>query len=260
MSAENLRVDVWNGSTWLNLFTDLVSGWNNVSVSSYLTSQTFTIRFKGGTETNDVSQESWNIDVALLHCWYNEYATEVEFVGSGDASNWSQLNWTVNSAWTSGSVNVTLQLYNYALGNYPTSGSGYITYTSNSTSNTDENKIQAINFNPTDFRNATGYWKIKAKGIKAVDVPFNFEADLIELKTDGEGGTIFTFKNEGSLTLHLVSLWLINSTLHQKYDINLFINSGETATNTYSNVILPDGSYKVKIVTERGNIASYPNG
>ena len=259
MGAENLRVDVRNGSQWQNLFTDLVSGWNNVSVSSYLTNSTFTIRFKGGTETNDASQDSWNLDVALLHAWYNEYTSEVEFVGSGDTDNWSQLNWTVNSAWTSGSVNVTLQLYNYALGNYPTSGSGYITYTSNSTSNNDENKVQAINLNPTDFRNATGYWKIKAKGIRADDVPFNFKADLIELKTDGEGGTIFTFKNEGALTAHLVSLWVINSTLHQRYDLNLFVNSGETATNTYSNVILPNGPYEVKIITERGNIASYPN-
>jgi hypothetical protein len=169
------------------------------------------------------------------------------------------LNWTVNSAWTSGSVNVTLQLYNYTFGNYPTSGSGYIAYTSNSTPNTDENKTQTINVNPTDFRNATGYWKIKAKGIKADAVPFNFKADLIELKTDGDGGTIFNFKNEGALTAHLVSLWVINSTLHQRYDVDLFINSGETATNTYSNVILPNCPYEVKIITERGNIASYPN-
>ena len=34
MDAENINVDAWNGTSWENLFTDLNSGWNNVSVSS----------------------------------------------------------------------------------------------------------------------------------------------------------------------------------------------------------------------------------
>ncbi len=66
MSAEDIRVDVRNGSTWINLFTDLVSGWNNISVSQYVNSPTFTIRFKDGTQTSDPVQDSWQIDAALL--------------------------------------------------------------------------------------------------------------------------------------------------------------------------------------------------
>jgi hypothetical protein len=255
MGSEDLRVDFWNSTAWQNLLTDLTSGWNNVSVSSYLTSQNFTIRFKGGTETNDTVQDSWIIDVALLHAWSNEYIAEVEFIGSSNTENWNLLNWTVNSAWTTSSVNVTLQLYNYTLRDYPTSGNGYIAYTSDSTPNTDENKSQTINVNPTDFRNSTGYWKVKAKGVKAGVTQFDSKADLIELKTDKDGGTFFTFKNEGSLTLHLVSLWINNSTHHQRYDINIFINSGDTAAHTYTNVILPDKPYNVKVITERGNTA-----
>ncbi|MDH5378099.1 MAG: hypothetical protein OEX00_07250, partial [Gammaproteobacteria bacterium] len=69
MGSEDVQVDVWNGSTWHNLFTDLSSGWNNVSVTDYLVSSTFTIRFKGGTETGDTSQDSWEIDCTLLHTW-----------------------------------------------------------------------------------------------------------------------------------------------------------------------------------------------
>lgn len=69
---EDIRVDVWNGISWQNLFTDLTNGWNNVSVSSYLNSSTFTIRFKGGSETGDTSQDSWNIDTTLLHVWTND--------------------------------------------------------------------------------------------------------------------------------------------------------------------------------------------
>jgi hypothetical protein len=68
-------------------------------------------------------------------------------------------------------------------------------------------------------------------------------------------GTRFTFKNEGALTSHLVSLWIINSTNHQRYDINVFVNSAETTTYPRADISLPDDQYTVKVVTERGNIA-----
>jgi hypothetical protein len=68
-SGETLRVDVWTGASWQNVFTNLGSGWNNFTVSAYLTSSTFTIRFKGSTETADTIQDSWDIDATLLHVW-----------------------------------------------------------------------------------------------------------------------------------------------------------------------------------------------
>lgn len=67
--TENIRVDVWHSSAWNNVFTDLSVGWNNVTVASYLDSSTFTIRFKGGTETSDTTQDTWKIDTTLLHVW-----------------------------------------------------------------------------------------------------------------------------------------------------------------------------------------------
>jgi len=69
MGAEDIRVDVWYNSAWQNVFTDLSNGWNNVSVTSYLTASTFTIRFKGGTESGDTAQHTWQIDAVLLHEW-----------------------------------------------------------------------------------------------------------------------------------------------------------------------------------------------
>jgi len=68
-SPENIRVDVWDGATWQNMFTDLTNGWNNVTVSSYLIASTFTIRFKGTSETDDLTQDLWYIDATLLHVW-----------------------------------------------------------------------------------------------------------------------------------------------------------------------------------------------
>ncbi len=46
LGSESLRVDVYSGGGWVNLISALAANqWNNVSVSSYLTSGTFTIRF-----------------------------------------------------------------------------------------------------------------------------------------------------------------------------------------------------------------------
>jgi hypothetical protein len=97
MVAEDIRVDVWNGSSWTNLFTDLSTGWNNVTVSSYLTSSTFTIRFKGSNETGDTTPESWKIDATLLKSGANTY----DYI----------LSTTSQKAYDQ---NITLTLYNYS--------------------------------------------------------------------------------------------------------------------------------------------------
>ncbi len=68
LGSEDLMVDVWTGSGWdtLTSLTGLVNGWKNVSVSSYLTSATLTIRFRGSNEGSDSVQDSWEIDSVLL--------------------------------------------------------------------------------------------------------------------------------------------------------------------------------------------------
>lgn len=260
MGSESLRVDVWNGSAWNNLFANLSSGWNSASISPYLVTSTFTLRFKGANETSDTIQDSWNVDVALLHVWYNENTAEIEFTGTSDTANWSQLNWFMESAWTEGSVNVTLQLYNYTSGTYQTSGIGHIAYISSSIPNTDENRNQTTTGNSENFRNATGYWKMKIKGIKETDEQFDLKLDWIEYRVVENPQTRFTFKNKGSLTTHIVSLWVINSTAHKRYNANLFINSGETLAYDSVNIVLPEGQCIMKVATERGNVAvfAYP--
>nr|KXH74456.1 MAG: hypothetical protein AM325_16600 [Candidatus Thorarchaeota archaeon SMTZ1-45] len=74
LDAEDIKVDVWNGTGWENLFADLdPNTWNNVSVSTWLDSVTLTLRFKGGSETSDSSQSLWEIDSTLLHTWTPVY-------------------------------------------------------------------------------------------------------------------------------------------------------------------------------------------
>lgn len=90
LGAENLRVDVWNGSTWITVISALLPNvWNNVSVTSYLTSATFTTRYKGGNETNDTVQDSWQIDAALLHVWTESTYDYVLQVVNQVADNWT---------------------------------------------------------------------------------------------------------------------------------------------------------------------------
>ena len=64
-------------------------------------------------------------------------------------------------------------------------------------------------------------------------------------------------RNEGSLTVHLVSVWVINSTFHKRYDVNFFINSGDISSLSVSSNTIPNNYYMVKVITERGNIAVY---
>jgi len=187
LAAENLRVDYWTGSSWTNLFTNLTQNtWNNISVP--LTSTTFTIRFNGGTETGDITQDSWQIDAVLLHIWADQYTVEVEFIGSSNTADWRQLVWKADSAWTLGSVDVTLQLYNYTLGGYPTNGNGYISYTSSSTPNTDEEGSKTVSTNSTNFRDGSGNWKMKVTGTKYTTTQFDWKGDLVELEVTQPSG------------------------------------------------------------------------
>jgi len=66
----------------------------------------------------------------------------------------------------------------------------------------------------------------------------------------------FTFQNKGAVTLQLVSLWIDNSTIHQRYDLNLFINSGDTLFYARNDINLPTKAL-IKVVTARGNVAVY---
>jgi hypothetical protein len=253
--TETIRVDVWTGSVWQNVLTNLANGWNNVSVTSYLTSQTFTIRFKGGSETGDTIQDRWYIDAVVLHVWTDEYTSEVELTGVSNTESWTQLNWTSNTAWTVASVSVTIQLYNFTSGAYQTNGFGNIAYTSSGTPNTDENSAQSTSVRTTDFRNSTGGWKMKIKGFKTGATQFDLKADFIQFSEEKKGGALITLENGGSITSHVVSIWINNSTNHQRFEVDTFVNSGETVSQTYPSINLPDGAYTVKAATERGNMA-----
>jgi len=65
VGSTGLSVDAWYNNAWQPLLSGLVSGWNNMSINSYLASgsTTFTIKF---TRTGDNSQNSWQVGAALI--------------------------------------------------------------------------------------------------------------------------------------------------------------------------------------------------
>jgi hypothetical protein len=73
-------------------------------------------------------------------------------------------------------------------------------------------------------------------------------------------GTNLILKNSSPLSLHIVAIWIANSTIHERYSTDLFINSGETAAYIREDMILPQDIFVAKAVTERGNAAVFSNG
>ncbi|MFH2110023.1 MAG: hypothetical protein ABIJ47_02060 [Candidatus Bathyarchaeota archaeon] len=180
MGAEDILVDVWYGDAWNNVLSDLSPGWNNVSITSYLDSSSLTIRLRGGSEASDAIRDAWLIDASLIHVWGPEYTAEVELLGTSNLYEWSQVEWTTDSAWTNESVRVELQLYDYNSSSYPTAGDGYTSYTVE-TADLDETKNQVITSSPENFRNATGWWKMKFTG--KMYTQFDLNLDYLALNT-----------------------------------------------------------------------------
>ena len=180
MGTENILVDVWYNDMWNNVFADLSPGLNNISVTQYIDSSTFTIRVRDGTPTSDAVFDMWEIDFSLLNVWVPTYTAEVEFEGTSNLYEWPQVEWTVDSAWTNASIRVEIQLYNYSGGAYPASGNGFSNYTSGP-AGIDETYSQVITDSPMGFRNATSGWKLKVRGEHTSQ--FDLNVDYIALNT-----------------------------------------------------------------------------
>jgi hypothetical protein len=216
----------------------------------------------------------------------SEYTSEVELSGSSNTeSGWIQLVWTVDSAWTTGTVTVTLQLYNYTLGAYPTSGNGFISYASSATANTDETKTQTITTNPINFRDVSGNWKVKVKGVKTTTAQFDFKADWIEFKTtyynEYTTSTEFTFSNMKTkiptqLNFTVVSEYNtanVSVTIQVwNYSSSVYVNSGEgyiaymssgsnetklLCINTNPQFYTSNGNAKIKVTGVKSTTSQY---
>src|SRR4030066_418554 len=143
----------------------------------------FHVRFDC-TPISGTGENVWVDDVLIKkQVGSEEYTAEVEFIGSSNLENWSRLLWQIYGAWDVGQVAVTIQFFNFTLGDFTPNGNGYTSYISSTTPNVDELKSQSIDLNQNDFKNSTGYWRVKIKGAKATSIQFLMKIDWIDSET-----------------------------------------------------------------------------
>jgi hypothetical protein len=161
---------------------------------------------------------------------------QIRYKSSDTGEKWylNAYNWTASTYSDSG--------FNFTTGHTPTTEWGY--YAVNLTDQW-SSYVQA---------NGTVYVKVVDEGADGNQTTIDIDFFAIRVVIDGAR---FAFENKESSTCHLVSLWVNNSTHHQRFDIDIFINSGDTTSYIRSDISLPSKPYTVKVVTERGNIAIY---
>jgi hypothetical protein len=133
--------------------------------------------------------------------------------------------------------------FNYTLGDLPTTTWEY--YSVNLTNQW------------SGYVSGNGTVNIKVSDYGIDQSKTTIDIDFLAVRADITG-TVFVFQNSGSVTAHLVSLWIDNSTLHQRYDLNLYVNSGDIVSYVKFDLNLPEKPFIIKIVTERGNTAVFP--
>jgi len=147
-----------------------------------------------------------------------------------------------------------LKAYNWSSGTYTDNGfnntSGHIP--------TSDWNYYAVNFTDkwSDYMREDGKFFIKLQDEGPDSHRTTIDIDFFAVRVV-ISGVAFSFKNQGALTVHIVSLWIIDVNTHNRYDADFYIGAGENATYVLGGVELPNGQYIVKAVTERGNIAVY---
>jgi hypothetical protein len=154
------------------------------------------------------SGDHTRIDNMMLPC---EFTGEVILSGTSNTNDWDQLIWSIDSCWTASNISVTMQLYNFTAGAYATAGNGFIAYTSSSLPSIDETKSQTVTIRLNNFRDSSGNWKIKIKGIQSLvraQSPFDLNVDWIEFGTYvfGREGWFGFQDHSGSETIQSVNI------------------------------------------------------
>jgi hypothetical protein len=141
----------------------------------------------------------------------SEFTAGLELTGSSNMEDWQGLFWTLDNSFTAGIVNVTSQLYDFSVGQYPTSGDGYMSYVSSATPNTDKRQSQSVFTSPTRFRDASSEWKLRIAAVKKADSPFDLKIDMAELTTNMQNSNRLDATGEFLLDLSTFPLTSVQS-------------------------------------------------
>jgi hypothetical protein len=85
--TEKLKINYWKGSTWEPLGEITTTGWSNFTAKD-LSSSVYTIQLIGGTESNDINQDLWNIDCVFLYSYnVSNYQINLEYQWTNSVYN-----------------------------------------------------------------------------------------------------------------------------------------------------------------------------
>ncbi len=143
--------------------------------------------------------------------------------------------------WTSGAYGDNG--FNYTAGHLPTAGWDYY----------------AVNLTDQwrSYVRADGHMSIQLVDAGEDSNQTTIDVDFLAVRVLTEGMQI-ALHNRGTSTCHVVSIWVTNTTLHKRYNADVFISSGEHLNYTRIDIVVPTSQYLVRVVTERGNAAVFP--
>jgi hypothetical protein len=219
----NYILVVWSesGSGEVRLYYD-----TGTSNQGYSDSETFGTWPDPGTNLVSDSNRKYSINCTYIEA--SQYTAEAEFTAPSDSINWQQLTWAVDSAVSAGTANCTMQLYNFGSSQYPNSGEGYMNTT---LTTTDALQTQNITINPTNYRNATTYWKLKIFATNTSAAQFDLKLDLAQFTS--------RFTN---YALNLQEQWLTVNASNVRQD--LCIKTGSMGTEPLLVQVYSGGVWK----------------
>lgn len=97
LGAEDVALSIWDTGLgdWSILTSDLTaSAWNNFTITSFVGTEV-TLRFQAGTETGDITQDTWEVDAVVVKQYSDDYRLEQEM-------QWS----TCDSSLANGELNI----------------------------------------------------------------------------------------------------------------------------------------------------------
>ncbi len=178
LTMDGAQIGYWQAG--LSDATDFLTFAAMINTSLSATPHTFRIAYRTTNAFYAASIRDARIVAVRLA---QQYVAEVEFTGACNDYNWTQLAVGVDSSWTTGYVSVYIQAYDYRGFSYPVSGQACAVYTSSATPNTDETHTLVITGNPADYRNSTGNWKFRIRGVRDSSIQpaqFDFKVDSVE--------------------------------------------------------------------------------
>jgi hypothetical protein len=155
-----------------------------------------------------------------------EKRAQVEFTGTSTAP--FDLIWTIDSIVSTSSVNATFQLYNFATGQYPVSGDGYVNTILGSSGPIIN---QSIITNPENFLNSSGNWKMMITAFKVTTYSFSLSIDQVQFTSDVT-----------NYALSLQEQWLNVNASNLRQD--LCVKTGTMGSEPLVVQILHDGSWQ----------------